>query len=312
MKQKLLIVDDDLEIWNLASACLADAQTQCFYAEDGFAAIAMACLKKPDALLLDMNMPGLHGFDVCRQLKADRNTRSIPILFVTSNSDVTDKIRGIEIGASDFITKPFHTGELQARVRSVLRHQVEIKRVGGVPARDVVTGLFNREYFDQRLEADLAASRRQGRSLLCCIVEFGNWDSRQVPANCGDEIMSSSARALLAMLRREDVACRFDDHALAITGYVSNSNEAMELGCRIQAVVRAAANASQMTVNVGVALSRYSLGDSLVWHTSEALRNARISAPGTVQFGGELLEFELVDRFAREFENGTQFDVVSA
>jgi putative two-component system response regulator len=90
-------------------------------ASDGPGALAAVAERAPDIVLLDVNMPGLGGFEVCRRLKADPATRLIPVILVTALAATEDRVRGIEAGADDFITKPFVKAELEARVRSLTR-----------------------------------------------------------------------------------------------------------------------------------------------------------------------------------------------
>jgi diguanylate cyclase (GGDEF)-like protein len=301
MNRNLLIADDDPAMRALARECLTGLDTVCIEADDGVTAVRLAAERKPDALLLDFEMPRMDGFEVCRRLKADPRTSRIPILFVTSNDDQVDRAHGIDIGAVDYITKPFYPDELRARVKSVLRGRMELDRAEGLAARDGETGLLNRSYLEQRLEADLAASRRHGHPLACCIASIdgaeGSHGFEPRPAN--RNLMHAAARGLLSVLRREDVACRYGPNSLAVLGFVSNQSSAIDLGHRVRQAIATAATVigrPDLVVSVGLALSHYSIGDTLLWHAAEAMRHAVDTAPGTVQFGGELTELHLTDR----------------
>ncbi len=300
MKRTILIADDDPAIRALVREVLTDPFTTCSEACDGEAAVQMAARERPDAIVLDMSMPRLDGFEACRSLKANPFTQRIPVVFLTSNGDVPDKVRGLDIGAADYITKPFEGDELKARMRSVLRAQREMRKVDERIARDELTGLFNRAYLDQRIEADLAASRRHSQPLACCVTSVHNWDAivAERGAAGGDAVLRAAAQSILSVLRREDVACRYDDRTIAVLAFTANQPSAIALGQRVHAAVDVALASCGATgpVDVGVALSHYSIGDSLLWHATEALRHAQLSEQGTIQFGGELTEFQLVDR----------------
>lgn len=119
-KVKILIADDNQPNVELLEAYLADLDCEIATAADGQAALAETRRILPDLLLLDIMMPRISGFEVCRQLKADPATRGIPILMVTSLQENADIDRGVEAGADDFLSKPIHKQVLLARVRALL------------------------------------------------------------------------------------------------------------------------------------------------------------------------------------------------
>jgi len=120
---RVLVVDD--EAVNVAVLCgiLGRAGYEVLSATDGASALALATAERPDMILLDVMMPGESGFEVCTRLKHDPTTAHIPIIFVTSLSDVSQKLTGLELGAVDYITKPFFAPEVVARVRSHMDFQ---------------------------------------------------------------------------------------------------------------------------------------------------------------------------------------------
>ena len=118
--QKLLIVDDSPDIHELVVIWLAGEPVEFFSCETGEEALALAAQVRPDLILLDVELPGLDGFEVCRRLKSAAATADIPIVFLTGASSTEEKLRGLDLGAIDYITKPFDPAELRARVRSSL------------------------------------------------------------------------------------------------------------------------------------------------------------------------------------------------
>ncbi|MBP3703313.1 MAG: response regulator, partial [Lachnospiraceae bacterium] len=117
-KQRILIVDDDTNISELIDLYLTKECFECKSVEDGEAAIEMHKTFQPDLILLDLMLPGIDGYDVCREI---RKTSSTPIIMLSAKGEVFDKVLGLELGADDYIIKPFDTKELVARVKAVLR-----------------------------------------------------------------------------------------------------------------------------------------------------------------------------------------------
>lgn len=118
MNQKILVVDDELEIVKVVRAYLEQSGFRVVTASDGQLALAVFRHEKPDLVVLDLNLPKMDGLDVCRAIRREGNT---PVIMLTARVDETDKLIGLEIGADDYIVKPFSPREVVARVRTVLR-----------------------------------------------------------------------------------------------------------------------------------------------------------------------------------------------
>jgi len=133
--KKILVVDDAPKIIQLTQDYLENAGFSVISASDGERALAVIHAEKPDLVVLDLGLPGMDGLDVCRSI---RKTANLPIIMLTARDEETDKLVGLELGADDYITKPFSPKELVARVRSVLRRSElvqegrEVIRVGDV------------------------------------------------------------------------------------------------------------------------------------------------------------------------------------
>ena len=118
MKNKILIVDDDVNICELLRLYLQKEGYDTLIANDGNDAVKLAISESPDLILLDIMLPSLDGWQVCREI---RKTHETPIIMITAKGEVFDKILGLELGADDYVTKPFDTKEVVARVKAVLR-----------------------------------------------------------------------------------------------------------------------------------------------------------------------------------------------
>ena len=123
--KNILVVEDDSGIKELISFNLSNQGHQVFEANNGELGIEKARKKLPDLILLDLMLPGIHGLDVCRIIKADQETKDIPIIMVTAMGQEEDIVKGLETGADDYITKPFSIKVLLARVSALLRRSFE-------------------------------------------------------------------------------------------------------------------------------------------------------------------------------------------
>ncbi len=118
-RPRILVVDDEQPIRELVAAALTFARFDVVTASDGVGALNAVSLEQPDLIVLDVTMPGFDGWEVCRRLRRDGDLT--PVVFLTARDDVTDTLRGFEVGADDYVTKPFSLEELVARVHAVLR-----------------------------------------------------------------------------------------------------------------------------------------------------------------------------------------------
>jgi len=120
-KKQIIVADDEKDIVELVSFNLEQEGYSVLKARNGRKALELIKVKKPDLVILDLMMPEMNGMEVCRVIRGNADTAEIPIIMLTAKSDPLDKILGFEIGADDYITKPFHVREMIARARSVLR-----------------------------------------------------------------------------------------------------------------------------------------------------------------------------------------------
>jgi two-component system alkaline phosphatase synthesis response regulator PhoP len=135
MNELILVVDDETEIVKLARDYLEQASFHVLSTGDGLTALSIASSERPDLIVLDLMLPGMDGLDVCRRLRQESD---VPIIMLTARVEETDRLIGLELGADDYISKPFSPRELVARVRAVLRRtKGEVREPGILRAADL-------------------------------------------------------------------------------------------------------------------------------------------------------------------------------
>lgn len=135
MRKNILVVEDEKDIIEVLRYYLEKDNYRVHVAQDGFAALELAGKIVPNLILLDLMLPKLDGIETCRRLKLDERLRDIPVIMVTAKAEEADKVRGLEIGADDYVTKPFSAKELMARVKANLR-----RHEGGIPEKNFQYG----------------------------------------------------------------------------------------------------------------------------------------------------------------------------
>ena len=138
MSNKILVVDDDLNICELLKLYLENEGYTAFVANDGQAAVDTFAAKNPDLVLLDIMLPKMDGWQVCREI---RKTSSVPIIMLTAKGETFDKVLGLELGADDYVTKPFDAKEVMARIKAVLRRS---KGESGTAAQEKKTVSYDK------------------------------------------------------------------------------------------------------------------------------------------------------------------------
>ena len=121
MNNNILLIDDDKDLTAALELKLSKEGFKVEVASDGAGGIKKTRLKVPDLMVLDVNMPGMSGMDVCKALRSENRTAQVPIIMLTARDDEIDRVLGLEFGADDYITKPFNTRELVLRIKSVLK-----------------------------------------------------------------------------------------------------------------------------------------------------------------------------------------------
>jgi diguanylate cyclase (GGDEF)-like protein len=215
---RVLVIDDEESIHKLVLARLRPEGIEVTSELDGQRGIERAIEDPPDLILLDVGLPVMDGFEVCRRLKEHHSTRHIPIVFLTGETTTDAKVRGLDLGAVDYVTKPFDQVELRARVRAALR----TKRLQDILEQqsflDGLTGLWNRPYLDRRLESELNVAVRYDRPLSLVMVDIDQFKrvNDSYGHLLGDVVLQSVAEALRAYARRSDIVARYGGEEFAV------------------------------------------------------------------------------------------------
>lgn len=217
-KAKVLAVDDAPEVLELLGFHLRAEHVSLLTAKTFDEGLAVAQADLPDLILLDVELPEHSGFDLCRRLKEDEITRDIPVIFLTGSSDVATKVHGFDLGAVDYVTKPFAVAELRARVRAALRMKRAQDMLKEKVQLDVLTGLRNRAFFDERLDAEVATALRHRRPLGLVMVDLDHFKSLndRFGHPFGDAVLQRVGDHIGRALRPMDSACRYGGEELGL------------------------------------------------------------------------------------------------
>ncbi len=232
---RLLAIDDSELIHKILRVRLQHEQLEVHSALSGAEGIRLAKELRPEVILLDIELGDLTGFEVLQQLKADPETRDIAVMLISAFSESIDRVRGLDLGAVDFITKPFEVIELTARVRSILRLQSAMHMLAVKAQIDGLTGLWNRKYFDARLESEFSEGLRHGRPLSLIMSDIDKFKSLNDGYGhpFGDLVLERFAR-ILSSGRTSDVACRYGGEEFGIILPSTTLSEAAEVAERLR------------------------------------------------------------------------------
>lgn len=236
MSPTILAIDDSPEVLAVLTLRLQQEGLCVMTTTDWKEGIGMARVHGPDVILLDVCMPEQSGLDVCRRLKSDPATADIPVIFLTAKDDVDTKIHGFDLGAADYITKPFHPGELRARVRTALRSKHERDRLDRRARQDGLTNLYNRHHFDAALELAFDSAARVDGDVSLVMIDLDHFKSvnDSYGHTFGDLVLRTVGRAMLDVVTPRDHACRFGGEELSLILPETSLESALEIANKLR------------------------------------------------------------------------------
>ncbi|TSE24905.1 Response regulator PleD [Tepidimonas sediminis] len=239
-KPRLLLVDDQPLHLQVLYRTLS-AEHQLFMATSGEQALKVAREQRPDLILLDVVMPDADGFAVLRQLRAQRDTADIPVIFVTAHSGEDIETQCLEAGAVDFIPKPVNPSVVRARVRTHLTLKFQSDLLRALAFIDGLTGVANRRQFDERLSIEWARAQRHGSALSLILVDVDHFKSYNdhYGHQAGDDALRRVAACLREHVRRgTDLVARYGGEEFACLLPDTTAEDARALAQQLLEAVR--------------------------------------------------------------------------
>ena len=217
-RPSVLIVDDEISNIETLHAILQEAY-EVYFATDGLQGYQKALELAPDLLLLDIEMPGMDGYQLSGVLTEDPATRDTPFLFVSARDDVKDQVKGFQLGAADYITKPFEPLIVEARVQTHIRLKRQSDALRAMADLDGLTRLANRRKFNEVLEREWRRALRQGNTLALLMVDVDHFKyyNDHYGHLAGDDCLREVACALAGAAQRPaDLAARYGGEEFAL------------------------------------------------------------------------------------------------
>lgn len=212
------VVDDDAAIAKVLCEGLKVCDYEAIEAHSGAEALEILGRGGIDLVLLDISMPEMDGYEVCRRIKSNPATADVPVIFVTVKGELDDIAKGYQLGATDYITKPFNLPMVMVRVEAALRaKRVREKTWMGNGYTDELTGLRNRRYLLERLQEEVDKAHRYNFPVSCVVFDVD--DVEAIDDEIGpvsiDDLLAELAMALRNYTRTHDVLARYDDTRFA-------------------------------------------------------------------------------------------------
>jgi two-component system cell cycle response regulator len=241
VRPTVLVIDDSADVQRLLRARLRHEEMELVSAASGAEGLAMLERSAPAIILLDLDMPGMDGFEVLRALKNSDTTMHIPVIVLSALCNAEDKITAFDLGAMDYITKPFDITELRVRVRSSLRFARLLLMLAQRAQIDGLTGLWNRAHFERRWTEEVAGATRHTRALSVALLDIDLFksvnDTFGHPA--GDAVIQGLGTLLVRELRQSDIPCRYGGEEFALVMPDTGPADATVLCERIRATLAA-------------------------------------------------------------------------
>lgn len=298
-KSTILIVDDEIVSRSTVEVLLESEGYQLIFAESGEEALHKATALVPDLMLLDVMMPGMNGFQVCQQLRTNPRLAELPVVMVTALDDRESRLKGIEVGADDFMTKPFDRAELRARIRTITRlnryrRLVETEeQLAYLANYDVLTELPNRNLLLERLRQAIGRAKRGRHSVVVLSFDLDGFQmiNDSLGHEFGDNLLKEMAQRLQKIISPEATIARLSGDEFVVMQECFNP--VMEVSGLVQTLLDTISTPlhledHEIVITASIGVSVYpSDGDnplSLLKNADTAMSRAKAQGKNTYQF----------------------------
>jgi len=292
MSQKILVVDDSELNLQILTGVLQKKAYEVFTTNDGGQVMKIVSNNPVDIILLDIIMPNIDGFEVCRLLKNNHATKDIPIIMVTARTDSESIKKALDLGVFDYIKKPIEEVEVIARVQSALRFKEQLDQLKELSMKDGLTGLYNHSLLIELLEKELANHTRleQGIAFVMLDIDFFKKVNDTYGHQAGDVVLKEVAEILRRSVRKGDIVGRYGGEEFGIV-FLNFPKEDVVRTCeRIRKKVENyifnnSKTAMHITISLGVCYKepeRALSTQEMIQHADEALYQAKGSGRNKV------------------------------
>lgn len=258
--RKVLVVDDNRTNQALMKAHLKQMGLVPLLASSAPEGLTLATEEHPDLIFLDIMMPVMDGYEMCRRLKNDARTRAIPVIFLSAKDQAEEKVTGLRLGAVDYITKPFDPAELKARVAIVLQMIELQERLVSQANTDELTGLANRRHFQEMLERELLRAQTSGTEISLMMLDLDHFKNINDTYGHlgGDVVLRQLAEILRRHIQQLDIVARYggEEFVIVLPGApAQNARKSAERLCHSVAEEhwKISTERVSITVSIGVA-----------------------------------------------------------
>jgi diguanylate cyclase (GGDEF)-like protein len=299
MTQTILVVDDDEIACRSVSKTLEEAGYHVIMGVNGNEALTKIRDHHPDLILMDVEMPGMGGREVCRIIKGNKSFGFLPIILMTARDDIQTKVEGLELGADDYLVKPLNSLELTARVKSMLRMKVlqdelmeaneRLKLVNEklqeLSMTDTLMGIYNRLFFQKRIGYEFQRADRYRKPIAFLMLDLDHF--KQVNDKhghlYGDYVLKTTADLIRGSIRQVDILARYGGEEIVVACPETNLEQAQIVAERIRSTIENAEFSqdgiqAKVTVSIGYAIypdDRIHSSEDLIRCADEALYRAK-------------------------------------
>ena len=293
MKNKILIVEDSISDIVFLKKALENEDYNLNYAENGKDALTLIKNDTPDLVILDILLPDIDGYEVCRRIRNNDSWVNLPILFYSAIKTVDEKLLGLKMGASEFLSKSADNRELLARIRNLLKTKKKIDTAIASSFYDPLTNVYSPQYFEHRINDECMRSRRYKRNLSCVLMDVDKFQiiNNTFGTHTGDRTLRKIAEIIQQNIRSADEVCRYKEDEFAVLMPETNLREAYAIAERVRQYLCMSDDLRNectvdLTVSCGVSFYGNNVKDTneLISQASDALKQAKQEGSNQTKF----------------------------